>query len=101
MLLIREIIANSFLLEKRHINKIHFLAFKEVEALHAGLDAGSYRRAARDFLLRHPAKWMPRALAKLDKVGAPPFWHGLLSLVAAFCRADASYLEAVVGPMKA
>ena len=80
---------------------LHFLAFKEVEALHAGVDAGSYRRAARDFLLRHPAKWLPRALAKLDKVGAPPFWRGLLSFVAAYCRADASYLESVVGPMKA
>lgn len=79
---------------------LHFLAFKEVEALHAGLDAGSYRRAARDFLLRHPAKWLPRALAKLDKVDVPPFWRALLSLVNDFCRADASYLESLVGPMK-
>ena len=80
---------------------LHFLAFKEVEALHSGADAGSYQRAARDFLLRHPAKWLPRALAKLEKVGAPPFWSGLLSLVTAYCRADASYLESLVGPMKA
>jgi DMSO reductase family type II enzyme chaperone len=32
---------------------IHFLTFRELERVHAGTEAGSYVRAARDFLERH------------------------------------------------
>ena len=79
---------------------LHFLAFKEVEALQAGGDTGSLRRASRDFLLRHPARWLPKACAKLDKIDAPPLWRALVGLTSACCNADAAYLTASEGPMK-
>ena len=79
---------------------LHFLAFKEVEALQAGGDAGSLRRACRDFLARHPARWLPKACAKLDEIDAPPLWRALVGLTSAYCNADAAYLRASEGPMK-
>ncbi len=79
---------------------MHFLSFKEVEALREGGDTGSLRRAQRDFLVRHPARWLPKAVAKLGKVEAPAFWRGLLELTTAYCRADAAYLIATEGPVK-
>jgi len=79
---------------------LHFLAFKEVETLQAGGDTGSLRRASRDFLSRHPARWLPKACAKLDKIDAPPLWRALLGLTSASCKADAAYLTASEGPMK-
>ncbi len=79
---------------------LHFLTFKELEALRAGSDTGSQRRAVRDFLIRHPLRWMPLALKKLDTIEAPPFWHGLLRLTVAYCKADAAYLTAAEGPIQ-
>ena len=79
---------------------LHFLAFKEVETLQAGGDTGPLRRACRDFLGRHPAGWLPKACAKLDKIDAPPLWRGLVGLASGYCNADAAYLTASEGPMK-
>ena len=79
---------------------LHFLTFKELEALRCGGDTGSPRRATRDFLVRHPVRWLPLALKKLDKVKAPPFWCGLIRLTAAYCEADAEYLLATEGLMQ-
>jgi len=79
---------------------LHFLTFKELEDLRAGVDSGSPRRAARDFLSRHPLRWMPLALKKLDTIEVPPFWHSLVRLTAAYCKADAQYLVGIEGPVK-
>ncbi len=79
---------------------LHFLTFKELEALRVGTDAGSPRRAARDFLVRHPARWLPLALKKLDKVEVQPFWRALVGLTAAYCKADAVYLIGSEGPVQ-
>ncbi|MFQ5478975.1 MAG: molecular chaperone TorD family protein [Candidatus Binatia bacterium] len=79
---------------------LHFLTFKELEALRDGGDVGSLRRASRDFLLRHPGRWLPKALKKLEGLDPPPFWHGLLGLAAAYCRADSDYLVGTEGPAK-
>ncbi len=78
---------------------LHFLSFRELEALREGGDTGSMRRATRDFLTRHPAKWLPKMNKKLAGVESPPFWRGLFGLVEAYCRADAAYLVASEGPV--
>ncbi len=78
---------------------LHFLSFKEVEAIRESADVGSYRRAARDFVARHPARWLPRAQQKLEKKQAPDFWRGLIGLAAAYCQADAAYLVSTEGPV--
>jgi len=79
---------------------LHFLTFKELEALRGGADAGSPRRAERDFLMRHPVRWLPIAMKKLDTIDAPPFWRALIGLAADYCRADVEYLVGLEGPMK-
>ncbi len=79
---------------------LHFLSFKEVETIRAGGDVASLRRAQRDFLARHPASWLPKAIAKLEKVEAPAFWRGLLGFTSAYCGADAAYLVKTEGPVE-
>lgn len=79
---------------------LHFLTFKELEALRGGGDTGSPRRAERDFLVRHPVRWMPLALKKLGTIEVPPFWHAVMRLTAGYCKADAAYLIASEGPLQ-
>jgi DMSO reductase family type II enzyme chaperone len=50
---------------------LHFLAFREAEALQTGQDAGPFRRAQRDFIDRHPGRWIPRLRAKLESNDPP------------------------------
>jgi DMSO reductase family type II enzyme chaperone len=57
---------------------LHYLAFREAEALHAGTDAGAYRRAQRDFIARHPGRWIPKLRAKLAEEGAMRFFTALV-----------------------
>jgi DMSO reductase family type II enzyme chaperone len=57
---------------------LHYLAFRETEALQAGSDAGSYRRAQRDFIERHPGRWVPKLRARLEEEDAPRFFLELV-----------------------
>jgi DMSO reductase family type II enzyme chaperone len=43
---------------------LHFLAFREAEALQSGGDPGPFRRAQRDFAARHPGRWIPKLLPR-------------------------------------
>jgi len=79
---------------------LHFLTFRELEALEDGTDTGSLRRASRDFLGRHPARWLTKADAKLGSLDAGAPWCALIGFAAAYCRADAAHLVATEGPMK-
>jgi DMSO reductase family type II enzyme chaperone len=56
---------------------LHYLAFREAEALQAELDIGSYRRAQRDFIERHPGRWVPQLRAKLEANTPPRFFAEL------------------------
>jgi DMSO reductase family type II enzyme chaperone len=56
---------------------LHYLAFREAEALQAEQDAGAYRRAQRDFIERHPGQWIPKLRAKLEQEGALRFFQAL------------------------
>jgi DMSO reductase family type II enzyme chaperone len=56
---------------------LHYLSFREAEAWRDGSDAGAYRRAERDFLARHPARWVPLLRAALTKEKASPFFVAL------------------------
>lgn len=56
---------------------LHYLAFREAEALQAEQDAGAYRRAQRDFIERHPGQWIPKLRAKLEQEGAMRFFLSL------------------------
>ncbi len=56
---------------------LHYLAFREAEALRAGLDVGAYRRAQRDFIERHPGRWVPKLRGKLEASAPPRFFAEL------------------------
>ena len=60
---------------------LHYLAFREVEALEAGIDAGPYRRAQRDFIARHLGAFVPRLREKLAAEKPPRFFAELFRVL--------------------
>jgi DMSO reductase family type II enzyme chaperone len=65
---------------------LHYLAYREAEALAEGGDPGPYRRAQHDFASRHAARFAPLLRARLERENAAPFYvalaRGLESLLA-------------------
>lgn len=79
---------------------LHVLTFRELQARQSGNDPGSFRRAARDFLARHPGYWLPRAVEKLERLDTPRFWKSLVGVTALCCRADGAHLVETEGPVE-
>jgi DMSO reductase family type II enzyme chaperone len=77
---------------------LHYLAFREAEALERGEDPGAFRRAARDFALRHPARFLNKLESRLERAEAMPFFRALAARLAAFVGHDAEWLVALEGP---
>lgn len=77
---------------------LHYLTFREAELLQRGADPASLRRAQRDFLARHPGKWVPKMEAKLARQTTNPFFPALVRCAAAFFAADHAYAAAVAPP---
>lgn len=76
---------------------LHYLTFREAEAHQRGLDPAPLLRATRDFLERHPCKWLPKMMAKLAKQETQPFFPALAHFALAFFRADQAYARAAAG----
>jgi len=74
---------------------LHFLAFRGAEALDAGTDPGPWQRAERDFVARHPGRWVPELQKRLEKEEPMPFFRELVARLAAFLGAEASQLGQV------
>lgn len=72
---------------------LHYLAFREAEALHAGEDPGSWRRAQRDYLTRHPGSWVPKLHARLGKNDPPPYIAEVVRLLACALETETTCLE--------
>lgn len=78
---------------------MHFLTFKEVDALHSRRDRNSYLLAQRDFLERHLARWVPQARKSLERHEPLPFFAGLLALAETFLTQDLAHVRALIaGP---
>jgi DMSO reductase family type II enzyme chaperone len=77
---------------------LHFLAFREAQALEQGDDPGAYRRAQRDFLARHLGRWIPKMRAKLEHENPMPFFLELVRRLESFLLNDGAHLVAVAGP---
>lgn len=77
---------------------LHFLAFREAEALQGGLDAGPYRRAQRDFVARHPGHWVPKLVKRLAQAKAGRFHTALFDAIARWLEREQRTLLAEVGP---
>jgi DMSO reductase family type II enzyme chaperone len=81
---------------------LHYLTFKEVQAIQNDADPSSYRRATRDFLERHPLDWLGQVLERLERIldrlpedacrEAIVFYRGLVKLVCRFLEQERSYL---------
>lgn len=67
------------------------LAAREARAVAEGRDAGPYRRAARDFLSRHLAVWLPELVERLKTAGTP--YAALARQLLAMLRAHEVVLE--------
>lgn len=72
---------------------MHFLTFKEAEALHCSLDPGSFVRAERDFLQRHLGNWLPLLDEQVDKFARLSFFKYLTRLVHIFIRTECAVLQ--------
>lgn len=77
---------------------LHFLAFREAEALKGGEDAAPFARAQRDFIERHPGRWLPRLRERVEAQEALPFFPALLACLDALLEAERRRLSAQHGP---
>lgn len=77
---------------------LHFLAFREAEALQEGKDAGPFLRAQRDFADRHPGRWIPKLRHKLEEHDPMPFFRELVALLERFLARDQAQLVKQAGP---
>ena len=85
---------------------LHYLTFKELQAMQAGADPSSYRRAQRDFLERHPLAWMGQVAERLTKIydrlpedackEAIIFYRELVKLTCRFLGEERSYLQTLL-----
>ncbi|MAE95638.1 MAG: hypothetical protein CL910_13350 [Deltaproteobacteria bacterium] len=69
---------------------LHFLAFREAQALEAGTDPEPWQRAERDFVARHPGRWVPELRKCLEREEPMPFFRELVARLSAFLAAEAS-----------
>ena len=76
---------------------LHFLAFREAEALEGDDDPGPFQRAQRDFVSRHPGRWVPGLRARLEKNDPMPFFLELVARLEDFLAHDARHLVALAG----
>lgn len=74
---------------------LHFLAFREAEALASGGHAGPWRRAQRDFVARHPGHWVPDLHRRVAQLNPPRFYACLLAHLEAFLACEAVHLSSI------
>jgi DMSO reductase family type II enzyme chaperone len=73
---------------------MHYLTYREAEAVHAGSDAGPYRRAQRDFVARDLGGWIPKLCERLEEHQANDFFLSLFKLLADFLAWEGRQLKA-------
>jgi DMSO reductase family type II enzyme chaperone len=65
---------------------LHYLAFCEVEALRRGEDHRPYHRAQRDFIERHPGRWVPMLRERLERQNPMRFFLELIRSLERFLQ---------------
>ncbi|MGC2760091.1 MAG: molecular chaperone TorD family protein [Candidatus Binatus sp.] len=75
---------------------LHYLAFREGDALARCADPSSYQRAQADFIERHAGQWLPIMQGKLETQTPLPFFAELVSLTTDLLRADLGYLRSTL-----
>jgi DMSO reductase family type II enzyme chaperone len=77
---------------------LHFLTFREAEAIAQSEDPDPYRRAQRDFAMRHPGRWVPKLRERLERENPMPFFAELVRRLERFLDRDCARLVSLVGP---
>jgi DMSO reductase family type II enzyme chaperone len=77
---------------------LHFLTYRETQSLLSGDDPAPLRRAEKDFLERHPGRWVPKLLARLDRQEPHRFYGALFRGLGLFLLAEDAYLRDILRP---
>jgi DMSO reductase family type II enzyme chaperone len=77
---------------------LHFLAFREAQAIEQGAEPDPFRRAQRDFIARHLGRWVPKLKAKLEGANAMPFFSELVGRLERLLGSELERLVEAVGP---
>ena len=80
---------------------MHFVTFREAEAVREGGDRGSYLRAERDFLERQLGRFLARLVENARAQKPLPFYEGLLETAHRFAQADYGYVVAALDGFEA
>jgi DMSO reductase family type II enzyme chaperone len=73
---------------------LHYLAYREAEALQRGTDAGPYQRAQRDFLERHPGAWIGKLMKRLEEHDGAAYFRALFGRLSAMLSLEGAALRA-------
>jgi DMSO reductase family type II enzyme chaperone len=76
---------------------LHFLSYGEDELNKNSDDVADYQRGQRDFIARHPGRWIPLMREKLEQAEPRPFFSVLVQLLNDFIAAELSRLEVIHG----
>ncbi|MCB1679353.1 MAG: molecular chaperone TorD family protein [Halioglobus sp.] len=76
---------------------LHFLTYGESELACRGEDVAAYQRAQRDFIARHPGRWVPRMREKLQRATPMPFYRELARLLERFLLTELERLQVLHG----
>ena len=79
------------------LNFLHFLALGEHELQGQSAPTTAYRLARRDFIARHPGRWVPVMKLKLQTMNPLPLFLGLTGLLEHLLSRDLAELEASHG----
>jgi len=77
---------------------LHYLAFREAETLPSDGDPGPYQRAQRDFVARHPGRWVPKLRERVEGQEPAAYFRQLIGLLDRFLAAELDRLSREVGP---
>ncbi len=76
---------------------MHFMAFRESELARVGEDISDMQRAERDFIARHPGRWLPQMHEKMQDQNGMPFFLELTRLMVTFLQSEVDRLVDLVG----
>lgn len=76
---------------------MHFMTFQESGILKEGADPSALLRAQRDFLARHPGRWVPMMLDKLESARPKPYFRALVRLLDQFMNYEVACFVEQVG----
>ncbi len=71
---------------------LHFLCFREAQALQQRGDPAAFRRAQRDFIARQPGAWIEKLSARLAEHEGAPFFRALIGALAHLLASESERL---------